>query len=70
MPVFASCSAFSPCNLSATGWDNLLYASAMLTKIVSPPASGHSSMYRNTSPDGCGFALLSICQAREVVRDA
>ena len=67
-PVLILCSAFNPCNRSAKTGDNFLYASAVLVKTVSPPVSGHSSMYRNTSPGGCGLAVPSVCQDMEVVR--
>ena len=67
-PVLILCSAFNPCNRSAKMGDSFLYASAVLVKTVSPPISGHSSMYRNTSPGGCECAVLSECQAMEVVR--
>lgn len=69
-PVLAFCSAFSPSNLSAKEEDNFLYASAVLIKTVSPPTSEHSSMYRNTSPGGCGLALLYVCHDIEVLRGA
>ena len=62
------CSAFRPCNRSAKAGDNFLYASAVLVKMVSPPTSGHSSIYRNTRPGGCGHAVLSACQDMELVR--
>lgn len=67
-PVLSLCSAFNPCKRSAKDGDSFLYASAVLVKTVSPPRSGHSSMYRNTSPGGCESAEPSICQDMEVVR--
>ena len=67
-PVLILCSAVNPCIRSAKAGDSLLYASAVLVKTVSPPTSGHSSMYRNTSPGGCDRAVPSVCQDMEVVR--